>query len=144
LRRTFQPDPQIWPRPGVAKDRCGTILGHAQIHAAIPIFIRQSTTALLSEYSHTGLTAAEGREIAVPIAAQPKAQSRVVTGCLRLDVEEILREEEIFVAIAIPVTHRDAESRRELGLDRKERASNSLAVRNTIESAIAWSHKRLN
>ena len=110
--RARQPDSQPRLRVCVVKQlRLLPVLAHQQINPAVAVVIRDGRTALLPVYPHAALGRAQGGETAMSIAAQPQAQAGIETWRLGLQGEEILREENVLVAVSVEITDADTKRR---------------------------------
>ncbi len=93
------------------------VLRDGQIDPAIPIKIRRRAPALLAVDFYPGFLASNGAETAFSISQQKQTSPAIVAGRFGVDVEEILRKKNVFVAIAVEIRHGQSESRRELSFD---------------------------
>src|SRR6266700_2803289 len=92
------------------------ILRHNQIHPSVTIVVTQSGPALFSVNFDAAFLARNGLETAFAIPAKPQPAPGIQAIVLGSYGKEILRDEDIFVSVAIDVSHGQAERRSPLGL----------------------------
>src|SRR5262249_52504834 len=105
-----------------------SVLGNGQIHTAIAIKVGDGTGALFAIDFNPGLLGGHRMEVAFPITYQKQPTPAIVASGFDIDVEKILRHENIFIAIAIEIGHRQTKSRRELRLDGQWRGFEMVAT----------------
>jgi len=113
---TIEGDAQAGFGKRVAEDARGTgVLGDHDVGSAIGIEVSHGGGAAFTGNPNPGFGGIDGGEIAVAIAAEDQAETGVVAGPAVVVGEEILGEQQVFSAIAIPVGDGDALDGRQLG-----------------------------
>ena len=89
-----------------------------EVQPAISVEIRHRSASLFAVNLQSTFLPGNRPEIASTVASQQQAAPAVVARRLGLHCKKILRQHEIFVAIAIEVANANTERRRHLRLDR--------------------------
>jgi hypothetical protein len=116
-RRAFQSHTQTGPAFDVLKQtRGGAILSDHQIDSAIFVKVTRGRAALLTVEHDSGEMPGHGFESAAAKPAQPKPATRIQAREFRSQREKILAQEDVLLAVAIEIRHRDRKHRRPLRL----------------------------
>src|SRR6185503_17862947 len=100
--------PQTWPSPDILEElRFAIVLRNNEIEFPVGVEIRNGGGALLAIYFDASFVAIHCLERPATISFQPQSPARIVARCLRIDVEKVLAQEQVFIAVAVYVTDAD-------------------------------------
>jgi hypothetical protein len=94
-----------------------SILRDDHISPPIAVDIRSRGGTLLAVHFKAGLLTGHGLEGTIAAPTQQQGTAGVLAGCFDLHGKEVLAEYDVFIAIAVKVTHGGCKRRRVLGLD---------------------------
>lgn len=119
--RTSQPHTQ----PGFASDivkqpGLTAILGDHQVGSTVPVEIADRGAALLSINFDAALLPGYRSEATLSVPLQQQAAAGIVSRGVRIDREEILAQEDIFIPIAVVIGDADRKTRGKLRFERKD------------------------
>ena len=108
---------------------CSSILRDREVWTSIVVEVSHGCTSLLSVDRNPRFY---GFKSSMPIALEHNTTSTVVARGFQSNTEEVLTQEHILVSVRVEVSHRDAEGRRALRL---ERESHHIEMVSAIEQA---------
>lgn len=119
-RRPFKMNAQARISFSIEEDFGRTsILSYCEIRSTVSIHVRGGGRSLLSWDADATLLSRHWPEPTSPVPQQEKTAASGFSGVIQMRWEEILRDEQILVAIPIEVGHGDSKSGRELRFRRK-------------------------
>ena len=107
------------PGPGVLvviQLRLGAVLGHRKVELAVCVVIGEGRPPLITVHGDPGDIPGDRHERAVALPEEQQPATGVVAWCPDLCGEEVLRQKQVLVPVAVEVRHAGIERRSELRL----------------------------
>ena len=113
----YQTHPQAGPGMFVVIQlRLGTILGYREVDPPVPVVVGEGRPPLITVHGDPGDIPGDRHERAVALPEEQQPATGVVAWCPDLCGEEVLRQKQVLVPVAVEVRHAGIERRSELRL----------------------------